>query len=173
MVKPICFNDFNWNFGTVGHTPNINWVDRGEKTYKSLEILGENGIKQPELAQYLKDLFQNHFKTSDKYKIVKAFSIENPLLLDSFVYKKDNLERRASDSVFHKSYPEEDRLHILNTFNKLASTFTINQSSNCKAIPLVHGLSNPSVAWKICSTGMATLSTLDQGWYGAGNYCFN
>jgi len=48
--------------------------------------------------------------------------------------------------------------------------FSYNLSIVPKILPVIQGLRNASVCWDICQSGFAALSTLDDGYYGAGMY---
>jgi len=57
-------------------------------------------------------------------------------------------------------------IEVLN--NKL-NLFTWNKIQSIPILPVLHG-TDLSIAWKICSNGFATLSSLDVGYYGSGIY---
>jgi len=63
----------------------------------------------------------------------------------------------------------ESRTWIFDRFEKITQQFPWNKDEAIKIIPLIHG-TDYETALKICSTGFASLSVLDSGWYGQGVY---
>jgi len=59
---------------------------------------------------------------------------------------------------------------VYGNFISLTQRFDWNQNKEIlPIIPMLHGTDN-DIAWKVCQTGFASLSTLDAGWYGKGIY---
>lgn len=54
---------------------------------------------------------------------------------------------------------------MLDKVNKILDSFESNGSKVLPVMPVLHG-TNEKVAWQICQTGFATVSTLDDGWFG-------
>lgn len=161
--------------GILSQLPKENWVEKGSKTYSSLEVVSEKGVAVPVIKDYLNGLFTHHFQAPQGYQIVRAYSINNHALQHTFESKRDIIERRlAAEPVFRaKKYDMEDvkRMKVLQEFTATSNKFSCNEERLCKAFPVIHGLNDPNAAWKICQGGMATLSSVDAGWYGAGESC--
>jgi len=113
---------------------------------------------------------------------IKSISaIYNPLLVKSFCNQQIIMQQRFKDhsKLFTTQNWKESKNELKNwvheLYRKKVEQFDWNEKSNetnpfpIYILPVVHGCDG-DVALKICMTGFANLSLLDQGWYGQGVY---
>lgn len=162
-----------WTFPT-SFLQKPGWQLRASGTYKSFEVFTENSVNDEEMSDFVKSLFYDFFQGSE-FELCKAYAIHNAGLKSIFEQTRMKLERRLQyeSSLFGKkswNNEEEWRSWVLDKLKKKVEEFSHNQEKKVKAIPVLQGLRNPEVAWKIAQTGMAVLSQLDDGYYGNGMY---
>jgi hypothetical protein len=146
-------------------------VSKANGLYKSVEIFNNQTGIQLEMSDEIQSLFHGYFKATSKYELCKAFAVHNNGLFRQFETKKANMERRIQDPAFSKkAYQGESewREWIADVLHAQSSKFPHNSKSEVKVLPVLQGLKKPEVAWNICQTGTATLSQLDDGYYGSG-----
>eukprot|EP01126_Amoeba_proteus_P005367 TRINITY_DN11794_c0_g1_i3.p1 TRINITY_DN11794_c0_g1~~TRINITY_DN11794_c0_g1_i3.p1 ORF type:complete len:298 (-),score=75.34 TRINITY_DN11794_c0_g1_i3:228-1121(-) len=109
----------------------------------------------------------------NQISVTEIYSVVNPTLLQNFLSTMRIMEGRASNRLFHhcrwrlESTPEKEIVY--EAFNECVAKFSWNSNLKVPILPTVHGTDAP-VAWQICSTGFAALSSLDAGFYGRGIY---
>ena len=111
-----------------------------------------------------------------KYEIEKVVLVYNRALVVNFVnYYRIAFERltNASNIFAKKTWSNgkdaSNSSLIYSKYTSIASMYSWNDSTPVTILPVCHGTSS-LVAEKICETGFATLSSVDQGWYGKGMY---
>jgi len=124
------------------------------------------------------DLFYNFCRAGD-IKIKSAYAIYNPTLVAAFASQLQIIQSRITSDPFlfsSKSYligdkhVIEGRQFVKGRFDERVADCAWNSDPmNPVIIPTIHGTS-VEVAWKVCATGFANLSTLDSGFYGKGIY---
>jgi len=162
-----------WNFPTA-FLQKPGWQVKAGGTYKSFEIFTENSVNDEEMADFVKSLFYDFFQGSE-FDLCKGYAIHNAGLKSIFEQTRMKLERRLQyeSSLFGKktwNNEEEWRSWVLDKLRNKVEEFSHNQDRKVKTLPVLQGLRNPEVAWKIAQTGMAILSQLDDGYYGNGMY---
>jgi len=162
-----------WNFPS-SFLQKPGWQVRAGGIYKSFEIFNETSTNDEEMADFVKSLFYDFFQGSE-FELCKAYAIHNSGLKSIFDQTRMKLERRLQyeSSLFGKkswNNEEEWRTWVLDRLKKKVEEFSHNQDRKVKTVPVLQGLRNPEVAWKIAQTGMAILSQLDDGYYGNGMY---
>lgn len=151
--------------------PDIRWKVHEEKIpFSSLCIKKSNQILDEECFQKLSS-FMAHFRHND-FIINEAHAICNLTLIRNFEGQREVLHGRRSDLPFNKQVSSkisnyEQRKLFLEKFSTFANFFNWNDGTKPFVIPMLHGTSEESV-WKICATGLANISTRDQGWFGRG-----
>jgi len=114
--------------------------------------------------------------------ITNIIGVYNPLLVKNFIGSWTILQERIKSNpgvfnkqIWKKQNPAEDgpKQKCFNHYVQLASSYSWNLKDNnlvpVPIIPVCHGTDLP-IAEKICETGFAALSSLDDGWYGKGIY---
>jgi len=121
------------------------------------------------------DLFYNHLE-GGSIKIIEILAVYPEHLLHAFTIYEQNLQQRLitvphlfQNQQWQQHDPDGRRQWIKDRFDKFANSFPWNYNKIIKIIPQVHGTDH-TTALAICSTGFATLSLLDEGWYGKGIY---
>ncbi len=104
------------------------------------------------------------------YEINEVIRVHNPMLAGNFVGAYKVQKERMNNEIFStKQTFSDSQSYVLTEFEKLTQSFSWNKPSRPVIIPVCHG-TELIVAEKICETGFAVLSSLDQGWYGKGIY---
>eukprot|EP01127_Copromyxa_protea_P015388 TRINITY_DN4423_c0_g1_i2.p1 TRINITY_DN4423_c0_g1~~TRINITY_DN4423_c0_g1_i2.p1 ORF type:complete len:1454 (+),score=193.03 TRINITY_DN4423_c0_g1_i2:579-4364(+) len=105
-----------------------------------------------------------------------AYAIYNPSLVSACVTQLQIMEQRmqSNPEIFKKkTYILEDqgefRAWTFEQFQKRANECNWNQPNTPVILPAIHG-TDFHIAWKICATGFANLSSLDDGFFGKGIY---
>eukprot|EP01126_Amoeba_proteus_P048719 TRINITY_DN5652_c0_g1_i7.p1 TRINITY_DN5652_c0_g1~~TRINITY_DN5652_c0_g1_i7.p1 ORF type:complete len:321 (+),score=61.90 TRINITY_DN5652_c0_g1_i7:897-1859(+) len=106
--------------------------------------------------------------------VKEIYAVMNPVLLQNFLATVKVMQARSRDALFNertwKGRPDEPKKRIVyNRYQVRINNFSWNANSQVMILPTVHGTDAP-VAWQICSTGFAALSSLDAGYYGKGIY---
>eukprot|EP01126_Amoeba_proteus_P048717 TRINITY_DN5652_c0_g1_i3.p1 TRINITY_DN5652_c0_g1~~TRINITY_DN5652_c0_g1_i3.p1 ORF type:complete len:808 (+),score=144.64 TRINITY_DN5652_c0_g1_i3:2222-4645(+) len=106
--------------------------------------------------------------------VKEIYAVMNPVLLQNFLATVKVMQARSSDTLFNQRTweggPDEPKKRIVyNRYQVRINNFSWNNNSQVMILPTVHGTDAP-VAWQICSTGFAALSSLDAGYYGKGIY---
>jgi len=117
----------------------------------------------------------------NSFDLLNVHAIYNPSLVQSFSLQKEKLQNRAESapSLFFatkwkenaEATPQETELRTwtIDTLTRKLNLFPWNRISPIPILPVIHG-TDMEVAWKICTNGFATLSSLDVGFYGSGIY---
>jgi len=149
------------------------WQVKAGGMYRSFEVLTEHSTNDEEMADLVKTLFTDYMN-GQNYELCKAYAVDNKGLKSIFEQTQTKMNRRLQfePSLFGKQTWLEDtwRNWILAKLKEKVDQFPHNKESGVKSIPVLQGLRNPEVAWKIAQTGMASLSQLDDGYYGSGMY---
>uniref|UniRef100_A0A6B2L501 EGF-like domain-containing protein n=1 Tax=Arcella intermedia TaxID=1963864 RepID=A0A6B2L501_9EUKA len=101
-----------------------------------------------------------------------AYVIFNQNLQNNFLGYRNVTLSRHNDSpyLFKKNYPQkEQRDWVMEQYKNLVGRYEWNVNLELPILPVIHGTSE-KVAKSICSTGFASLSSLDAGFYGKGIY---
>jgi len=115
---------------------------------------------------------------NDVFKYTKFYAIYNENLKNTFlIYRQTLSSRHKHDPKIFANENWKSRENIglrqwsFNTFNNFIQLFPWNQQSQNElpVVPGAHG-TDQSIALKICRTGFASLSILDEGFYGRGIY---
>jgi len=126
------------------------------------------------MAYYFYDILG----ADDSLPITEAYVVYNPTLVSNFVNHISILKARLSNhkEVFGKQdwrlkEMSENRLNITKFFEERrdATGWQSKYENEPVILPTVHG-TEFNCAKSICSTGFATLSSIDSGWYGSGIY---
>jgi len=120
-------------------------------------------------------IFSDHLGGNNiNLKINKAYLIFNPTLATNFSNKKGIMENLyKSNTPIEENWKEKDNLELrtrlIQEFHRKIDLYEWNNNQNIPILVGLHG-TEEMVAWKICGSGFATLSSLDAGWYGVGLY---
>jgi len=114
-----------------------------------------------------------------KLKVNSTYIVASPLLVTNFsntrsiqISRMKSNPKQFLSTKWKNSDPQTFREQTINIFKERAARFSWN--ANCEIedgyiLPMVHGTTQ-GVAWKIAAAGFASLSTLDEGFYGKGIY---
>eukprot|EP01126_Amoeba_proteus_P002306 TRINITY_DN10725_c0_g2_i7.p1 TRINITY_DN10725_c0_g2~~TRINITY_DN10725_c0_g2_i7.p1 ORF type:complete len:398 (+),score=69.59 TRINITY_DN10725_c0_g2_i7:1019-2212(+) len=113
---------------------------------------------------------------ADLMNIKEVYAVFNQILISSFCNTYQILCHRSqkNPTLFMKktwvlsSRPEEKK-KVFDFYKERASHYSWNNSKPVDIFPLIHGTDFP-ISQAIASTGFASLSSLDAGWYGRGIY---
>jgi len=130
-----------------------------------------------ELWERMQEMVYEYASASESIVIGDAYAIYNPALVRAFITQlKINQSRKLADPFLftQQSYmlmnDSESKSIVKEKFNeRIAACLWNDDNTIPDIIPALHGTSM-EVAWKICSTGFAALSSLDNGFYGKGIY---
>jgi len=114
---------------------------------------------------------------SDQIKFEEVYAVYNVTLLSAFKSQFSIISTRHRDSpkLFCKKDwgDQEDNLDhrnwVYSKYDDRVNVFDWNKSLDLPIIPAIHG-TDKTIAWSICASGFAALSTLDAGYYGKGIY---
>jgi len=127
------------------------------------------------IYEFLEFLFYENLG-GDKLVIQEAFIIYNTILVSNFANYKRILEKRyiSDPALFKKEHWKQSNKSelctwIVNGYTERVKRFHWNKDDDVPILPAIHGTEG-AIAWKICSSGFATLAVLDSGWYGSGIY---
>jgi len=145
------------------------WVlDESKSVYKKRLTIG-TGTEY----EYLMKIWKAF---GDDLGIQEAFAICNPSLIVAFQSQAKIQKQRMQDSStfgrkdWQKGPDAEFKQWILTVgLTPLIESFPELQRDEVPIIPCAHG-TDTSIANKICQTGFAALSSLDDGYYGKGIY---
>jgi len=108
--------------------------------------------------------------------VEELYAVYPEHLLNAFIIYKQNMEKRLATNANlfqHQKWQEKDsdglKQWVKDRFDKFVDSFPWNLGNDVKIIPQLHG-TDFNTATAICNTGFATLSSLDEGWYGKGIY---
>jgi len=141
----------------------------GNFYYKSLDKKGN------EFEQMWK--FLEWFEFDKDLQIEEAIAVYNELLISSFINTYSIIKHRMTTNPTQFANKQwmltdkdaEKRQFVYNYLNSRTNDVEWNEGESLAVLPAVHG-TGYSVALAICSTGFASLSSLDSGWYGKGIY---
>eukprot|EP01127_Copromyxa_protea_P017077 TRINITY_DN516_c0_g1_i14.p1 TRINITY_DN516_c0_g1~~TRINITY_DN516_c0_g1_i14.p1 ORF type:complete len:998 (-),score=85.22 TRINITY_DN516_c0_g1_i14:65-3058(-) len=164
--------DVRWFYERYQASPS-SWKKEGSDStiYYSKEI--EQGT---EAWARMRDIFDNFCHGKD-IQIQEAISVYNPTLIAAFISQRNIMAARwKNDSQifaakqFILQADGEARVTVLERYKSRVEHFRWNKQEGCiPIVPAAHG-TEFSIGKKICSTGFASLSMLDAGWYGQGIY---
>jgi len=132
---------------------------------------------QPKSSDYdfLQFLFYENMG-GDKLVIEEAYVVNNPMLVSNYTNYRNILAKRFINDpgLFKKRHWEQgNKVDYCQWVEKgyfdKVTRYHWNQNEEVPIIPALHG-TDGKIAWKICSSGFATLAVLDAGWYGSGIY---
>jgi len=142
--------------------------DGGLYYYKQLDSSSEHW---QEMRQIL-----DNFLEGRELLVLDAYAVYNATLISAFINQYKVMQSRWSseDAIIFtsKTYlldDEGEKEAVLSKYMKRLQAFPWNTANAPPILPAIHGTSFGS-AKKICSTGFASLSLLDSGWYGQGIY---
>jgi len=121
------------------------------------------------------ELYYGYFEAHKKLTPTEVYAIYNPVLLQNFINQRKLMTNRITNSpaTFNKAEWKLMGSYRQITFDKYQQRLKLADQSEGNEIvpilPVAHG-TDFSLAMAICSTGFATLSSLDAGWYGSGVY---
>jgi len=109
--------------------------------------------------------------------VKEAYLVYNPELVSAFITQMKIVQSRMesdpllfSNQNFNTTRDRTSKEWVMKKYRERYNYFPWNTSTMTPTIiPAVHGTGR-EVAWKICSTGFASLSSLDAGFYGKGIY---
>jgi len=117
-----------------------------------------------------------HAVDGNCYTINKAYAIYSPLLVSNAINQRQNMIARIQDNpkLFNNTSwiikdPDGRRAWTKACFDGRCKLFAWNKNEEIPILPVLHG-TDATIAWKICQTGFASLSSLDAGFYGRGIY---
>eukprot|EP01127_Copromyxa_protea_P018107 TRINITY_DN5626_c0_g3_i2.p1 TRINITY_DN5626_c0_g3~~TRINITY_DN5626_c0_g3_i2.p1 ORF type:complete len:533 (-),score=92.68 TRINITY_DN5626_c0_g3_i2:42-1640(-) len=151
---------------------------------RTWEAIGEGHVKvykrklDPESKYWTRMLFllRTHCK-GRSIEIEEAYAVFNPTLVGAFISQRNIIRRRMiSDPALFKTQSFKNtenpdmREWVMQRFRDRVEGCPWNDEEKGPAIlPAVHG-TDLNITWKICETGFANLSTLDDGFFGKGIY---
>lgn len=154
-------------------TKDFRWKFKGNSesgySYRDIERSDELFSK---ILSYIKD--------SDKMEdmVDRITLVYNKTLTDNFIgtylIQKSRM-KNSSNIFFSRKWDVESgeknkmRRSVFDHYRDLCTGYEWNKEDNVSIIPVCHG-TDLAIAEKICETGFASLSSLDQGWYGKGIY---
>jgi len=166
--------------------PDVRWqyerFQENPKYWETVHSAGEPYYRK-QLVQHsdewtvMSDLFYGFFDTSHKIAIHEAYAIYNSTLLSNFINSRKIMTARVVNrpDIFQKQdwrkkKNASSRERVVDKLQSRLDQCNYNETDeHVPILPVVHG-TDFSLAMAICSTGFATLSNLDVGWYGAGVY---
>eukprot|EP01127_Copromyxa_protea_P005793 TRINITY_DN1564_c0_g1_i6.p1 TRINITY_DN1564_c0_g1~~TRINITY_DN1564_c0_g1_i6.p1 ORF type:complete len:687 (-),score=134.25 TRINITY_DN1564_c0_g1_i6:237-2297(-) len=125
--------------------------------------------------EHMEELFYKFMKASESIEISEAYAIYNETLITSFINHRNIITTRMRDNphLFNKDIlknkERKDRLFVHSKWMERVGETGWNTDEDVPIIPAIHG-TDFGVAMAICSTGFASLSSLDAGYYGSGVY---
>eukprot|EP01127_Copromyxa_protea_P016763 TRINITY_DN5046_c0_g1_i1.p1 TRINITY_DN5046_c0_g1~~TRINITY_DN5046_c0_g1_i1.p1 ORF type:complete len:700 (-),score=119.45 TRINITY_DN5046_c0_g1_i1:95-2194(-) len=144
-------------------------VGSGSYYHKKLDFQGEE-------FDHLSKIFYGYQGASQDFPIKDAYAVYNPLLISNFINQLEILRARfqKNPEIFKTSrWMLEDSASKVqvNDFYSARSK-ALEWNNNTDEVPILVALHGTdfTVAKSICSTGFASLSLLDGGWYGRGIY---
>jgi len=111
-----------------------------------------------------------------KFEVTRVTAVYNKILVENFInmYMIQSHRSKTSGSLFFsKGWSAQDsydeRQWVYQKYEELVTGYPWNKKGNVAIVPAVHGTDLP-IAEKICESGFAALSSLDEGFYGKGIY---
>lgn len=119
--------------------------------------------------------FFGFYLDGSQFCIDSITSIYNPLLVASFINQYTVLQERFEKSpelFLKRNFSDQhlfERNRTMSKFDSRVKNCAWNMKSRVPILPLCHA-TETYTAEKICETGFATISLLDDGYYGSGIY---
>jgi len=125
--------------------------------------------------QTVAKMFYDHLEGSELI-ISEIYGVYSESLLNGFSVYHQNLTTRINEAANlfkHNKWIHQDpsglRKWMMDRYTSFVNLWSWNENSEVSIIPQLHG-TDFDIAKAICKTGFASLSLLDEGWYGKGIY---
>jgi len=160
--------DVRWFYETYQKHP-ASWVkeESGDVIFYQKQL-----TKDSDHWQKMMTIFDT-FSIGKELIVQDAYGIYNPSLVGAFITQLQIMHNRmeSDPDIFRRRAhgTNEYRKWVLSKFEARVSQCPWNDGTKPAILPTIHGTSF-SIALKICATGFANLSSLDDGFFGKGIY---